>query len=359
MCCRGIVYFVELYGKAHIIGLPYKGDADQRGPCAKFAAVHQNRFPFWGNVVGVPLNDLPIVGAGIDHCGSLAILRGVRQCLIIEAKAHACKRVAGDSVHRRQLHIRTHGNIAGVRAGEAQDVGHRVYHLIHAGDLGIYIVGSDLQLAAKVAVFGVDRANIGFRVKGAAAVDNDIGRRDGRRRIGRYLQCEIFKARSRDHGAIMADEASKRAVAAPDGIIDGHVAEDRRLSAGEGGIVVPIEGKRARADLQLQIPGASRGVCGLGLLLDERYAGKTGELGRSEGGYADIGELIVAYIALPKQDRISVERGPIRGSVEHEAAALQGVPVGIALGQVERKRAVIAVLGWPEQQGSERVGGMA
>ena len=63
-----------------------------------------------------------------------------------------------------------------MRAGEAQDVGHRVYHLIHAGDLGIYIVGSDLQLAAKVAVFGVDRANIGFRVKGAAAVDNDIGR---------------------------------------------------------------------------------------------------------------------------------------------------------------------------------------
>ena len=43
----------------------------------------------------------------------------------------------------------------------------------------------------------------------------------------------------------MADEASKRAVAAPDGIIDGHVAEDRRLAAGEGGIVVPIEGKGA------------------------------------------------------------------------------------------------------------------
>ena len=102
----------------------------------------------------------------------------------------------------------------------------------------------------------------------------------------------------------MADEASKRAVAAPDGIIDGHVAEDRRLAAGEGGIIVPIEGKGARADLQLQIPGASGRVCGLGLLLDERYAGKTGELGRSEGGYADIGELIVAYIALPKQDRI-------------------------------------------------------
>ena len=77
----------------------------------------------------------------------------------------------------------------------------------------------------------------------------------------------------------MADEASKRAVAAPDGIIDGHVAEDRRLSAGEGGIVVPIEGKRARADLQLQIPGASRGVFRLGLLLDERHAGQAGQRG--------------------------------------------------------------------------------
>ena len=228
---RSVVDLDKLYGKRHIVGLLHEGNANLSWPCTEFAAVHQNRFALGGNVVGVCFNHLPSVRAGVNHSGSFAISGGVGQVLIVEAEAHARERIAGNGVDCHQLHIRTHGDSAGVRAGKAKDVGDGVHDLIYAGNIGIYVVGCDLHLAAEVSVLGVGCTDVGLGVERSAAVHDHIGRGDSGRGVRADLQREILEAGGRYHRAVMAYETAEWAVAAANGVVDGYVAENRRLAA--------------------------------------------------------------------------------------------------------------------------------
>ena len=228
---RSVVDLDKLYGKRHIVGLLHEGNADLSGPCTEFAAVHQNRFALGGNIVGVCFNHLPSVRAGVNHSGSFAISGGVGQVLIVEAEAHARERIAGNGVDCHQLHIRTHGDSAGVRAGKAKDVGDGVNHLVCAWHVDVHIIGGDLHLVAEIAVFRILGAHICVRVKAAAAVNHHIRRLDNGCGVRADLQREILEAGGRYHRAVMAYETAEWAVAAANGVVDSHVAENRRLAA--------------------------------------------------------------------------------------------------------------------------------